>query len=222
MARPKKSEARDTHREILDAALDLFSEKGFYGTSTRDIARRVGVRESALYHHFVNKQELLHALLQELGPGRVAMVEGLDVVGLAQAMGVHEMLRSMVHMLITEWAQPREMKFMRLMVTEGYRLNREGVITPWDHALRVRGAVAGIFEKLMKARLIREVDPWIAAIAFIGPLMMLRLLHLALRDGQPDLKVLLGEVDGHLKLFCENLTLLNERSARARRKRGAA
>jgi hypothetical protein len=127
-----------------------------------------------------------------------------------------------VHMLITEWAQPREMKFMRLIVTEGYRLKSEGVLSPWENAIKVRSAVAGIFEKLVEARLIRPVDPWIAAIAFMGPLMMLRLLHLVFREGQPDLKALLAEVDGHVQLFCENLTLLNERSAPARKKKGAA
>jgi hypothetical protein len=125
-------------------------------------------------------------------------------------------------MLITEWAQPREMKFMRLIVTEGYRLKREGIITPWDHAMKVRKAVAGMFEKLIEARLIRPVDPKAAAIAFIGPLMMLRLVHLVMANQEPDLALLLSEVDGHITLFSENLTLLNERSAAARRKRATA
>lgn len=221
MARPKKSEGRETRREILDAALDLFSQKGFYGTSTRDIARRVGVRESALYHHFPSKAAILQGLLEELGPGRAVMVEGLDVVEVARAMGVRQMLRSMVHMLLTEWANPREMKLTRLMVTEGYRLKNEGIVSPWQQAMRVRGVVAGVFTRLRKAGLIREVDPMAAAISFMGPLMMLRLLHLGLAEGAPDLKQLLAEVDGHLDFFCDNLELPNARSAAPRKRAGA-
>jgi AcrR family transcriptional regulator len=221
MARPKKSEARDTRRDILDAALDLFALHGFYETSTRDIARRVGVRESALYHHFKSKADIMRALLEELGPGRAAQLQHVDIVGLAQGMGVREMLKSMVHMLITEWAAPREMKLTRLMVTEGYRLKSEGIISPWQNALRVRGVVAGIFEKLAKAKLIRKVDPQTAAISFMGPLMMLRLLHLGMAEGAPDLKQLLAEVDGHLDFFSDNLAILNERSVPGKKKQGA-
>ena len=37
--RPKASEARDTRAEILDVALELFADKGFYGVSIREVAR---------------------------------------------------------------------------------------------------------------------------------------------------------------------------------------
>ena len=70
MARPRKSEGRETRREILDAALDLFAVGGYFGTSMRQIARAVGVRESALYHHFAAKEAILEGLLAELGPAR--------------------------------------------------------------------------------------------------------------------------------------------------------
>lgn len=222
MARPKKSEARDTRREILDAALDLFAARGFYGTSTRDIARRVGVRESALYHHFASKAAILHALLEELGPGRANMVENLDVVELARALGVEQTFKNLIHMLLTEWANPREMKLMRLMVTEGYRLKSEGIFSPWEQVTKVRGAISGVFKKLIEAGLIRKVDPAAATISFMGPLMMLRLLHLGLTEGKPDLVTLRREVDGHLEFFFRHLALLNERSEKpARRPRAS-
>lgn len=44
--------------ELLRVAADLFSEKGFYGTSIRDIARKLGVSVSVIYHHFQNKEGL--------------------------------------------------------------------------------------------------------------------------------------------------------------------
>lgn len=55
---------------ILTAALDAFYEKGFHGSSVRDIARRVGVTVPALYYHYENKEGLLVALI-ELGTGDV-------------------------------------------------------------------------------------------------------------------------------------------------------
>lgn len=50
--------------EILDAALQVFAEKGYAAGSMRDIASRVGVSEPALYRHFSGKQALFLALVR--------------------------------------------------------------------------------------------------------------------------------------------------------------
>jgi AcrR family transcriptional regulator len=55
--------ATDTRDRILVAAADLFAARGFHGTSTRDIARAVGIRQPSLYSHFATKQLILAALL---------------------------------------------------------------------------------------------------------------------------------------------------------------
>jgi AcrR family transcriptional regulator len=48
---------------ILTAALSLFAERGFYGTSIRDIAKAVGVQSAALYGHFPSKEHILAELV---------------------------------------------------------------------------------------------------------------------------------------------------------------
>ena len=63
MGRPRAGVARDTRKLILDAAVDLLSERGARGTSMRALAAAVGLRESALYHHFPSKDSLLLAML---------------------------------------------------------------------------------------------------------------------------------------------------------------
>lgn len=54
--------ARD---EILDAAGELFTTRGYASTSTRTIAEAVGVRQASLYHYFRTKDEILSALLHQ-------------------------------------------------------------------------------------------------------------------------------------------------------------
>jgi AcrR family transcriptional regulator len=51
----------DTRARILDAALELFSEHGFDGTTLQQIADRLGVTKAALYYHFRSKDDLLQA-----------------------------------------------------------------------------------------------------------------------------------------------------------------
>ena len=61
-----KEESRTTAERILDAAEDLFAEKGYSATSLGDVADRVGIRSPSLYNHFRNKEALYQAVLERL------------------------------------------------------------------------------------------------------------------------------------------------------------
>jgi len=52
-----------TRNEILEAASQIFSQKGYHATSMQDIASAVNLQKASLYHHISSKQEILLALL---------------------------------------------------------------------------------------------------------------------------------------------------------------
>jgi AcrR family transcriptional regulator len=54
----------DTRKRIQDVALELFVERGYEGTSLREIAERLDVTKAALYYHFKTKEDILVALAQ--------------------------------------------------------------------------------------------------------------------------------------------------------------
>lgn len=54
----------ETRAEILRVSLELFTERGFEGTSIRDIAEALGVTKSSLYYHFPSKEAIIRALLE--------------------------------------------------------------------------------------------------------------------------------------------------------------
>ena len=62
--RPRESAAR-RREQILAAARRLFAERGFHGTTTRDLATAADVNDALLYRYFANKQEILAALVDE-------------------------------------------------------------------------------------------------------------------------------------------------------------
>ena len=49
---------------ITDAALTLFSERGYTGTSVKNIADAVGIRDASLYKHFKSKQEIFDSIVE--------------------------------------------------------------------------------------------------------------------------------------------------------------
>lgn len=53
----------ETRTEILRVALEQFTERGYDGTSIRDIAAALGITKSSLYYHFANKEAIVRALL---------------------------------------------------------------------------------------------------------------------------------------------------------------
>jgi len=65
-----RSPAADTRRRILAVALDLFSARGYAGTSMRDISETMGMTKAALYYHFESKEQILAAVTE---PIRVEM-----------------------------------------------------------------------------------------------------------------------------------------------------
>ncbi|MXP76568.1 TetR family transcriptional regulator [Lachnospiraceae bacterium WCA-9-b2] len=51
-------------KQLLRVALDVFIEKGYYGTSTREIARQAGVSSGLLFHYFSNKDSIYLELIK--------------------------------------------------------------------------------------------------------------------------------------------------------------
>ncbi|HSG15570.1 MAG TPA: TetR family transcriptional regulator [Anaerolineae bacterium] len=79
--RRTKEEAAKTRQDLLDAALQVFSQQGYQAARLQDIARAAGVTRGAIYHHFGSKAELFNTLMdeasaQESGVMEAAVAEG--------------------------------------------------------------------------------------------------------------------------------------------------
>ena len=55
-----------TKERIIEEALTLFAEKGYQGTSVKNIADAVGIKDSSLYKHYKSKQEIFDTIVQEM------------------------------------------------------------------------------------------------------------------------------------------------------------
>ncbi len=76
-------EALNRRADLVRVAAQMFREKGFEGTTIRDIAHAVGMRSGSPFYHFANKHEILMAVMEEglrLGLERTQAVLGNDPV----------------------------------------------------------------------------------------------------------------------------------------------
>ena len=52
-------ELKEKQKKILDVAVELFKEKGYMGSSVRDLATRLNIKAASLYAHIRSKEEIL-------------------------------------------------------------------------------------------------------------------------------------------------------------------
>jgi AcrR family transcriptional regulator len=86
--------------EILDAAAELFAERGYAATSTRTIADRVGIRQASLYYHFHSKEQILAELLESTVRPSLDFARSLFVEGRPAAEALHALVRFDVGVLL--------------------------------------------------------------------------------------------------------------------------
>ncbi|MFN2425054.1 MAG: TetR/AcrR family transcriptional regulator [Candidatus Binatia bacterium] len=87
---PSLGESRTTRERILDAAEQVFAEKGLGAAPVRDIAARVGLNPASLYNHFAGKEELYEAVLER---GLTPVLEMLsDLMGGARTRDREELV----------------------------------------------------------------------------------------------------------------------------------
>ncbi|NIC39343.1 TetR family transcriptional regulator [Halomonas desiderata] len=85
MARKTKAEAAATREALLDAAEEVFLEKGVARTSLEQIARHAGMTRGAVYWHFKNKADLFQAMLNRVRMPFQELVEEIGGPSLADA-----------------------------------------------------------------------------------------------------------------------------------------
>lgn len=102
MARCTKEEALETRNRILDAAENVFHEKGVGRTSLADVASAANVTRGAIYWHFKNKGDLFDAMFERVRLPMEAMVEAGGEAGGEDPLG---RLRATCAFLFRETAQ---------------------------------------------------------------------------------------------------------------------
>ena len=142
-----------TRKQILDASLRLFSEKGFARTSVRDIARGAGITDAAIYYHFSSKRDLFEALFEERGI--TSALSDLENVTITEQ-PLEETLVGIA--LVAQEILQRNKDFMKVLLSEA--MSEDPVATE-DYRLiteRWRNAEARILREFVRRGELPEID----------------------------------------------------------------
>lgn len=171
--------ADERRAQILREAAQLFGTHGFKGTTTRDVAARVGITEAALYRYFPSKEAMYAAILDErmAAADLLAPIEPLAAAG--DDRGVFTELA--LTLLRSVEADPSMLRLLLYSALEGHQMAKpfqEGRIR------RLRDFLSEYLTRRRREGAFRGVDPALGARAFIGMVVD----HLIVRQvfGQRD------------------------------------
>jgi AcrR family transcriptional regulator len=167
--------------QILETALKLFAERGFDATSTRQIAKEVGIAEGLIFHYFPTKASLLTAILQDRLEGRRAFRTRLRPL-LDDAGG--KPAREVLHAVATGWLATlrRDEQFIVILFTAA-QTNPE-VGAAWQGLIREgTELLTGYLGSRVEAGELREDLPLeTAATVFVSSLIVFFLARRRLPD----------------------------------------
>ncbi|HEY9052399.1 MAG TPA: TetR/AcrR family transcriptional regulator [Gammaproteobacteria bacterium] len=109
----RRKEARP--EEILDAALELFTEKGYAATRMDDVAKQAGISKGTLYLYFNNKEAIFHSVVQEMITPKLKQVE--DMVKLHKGTA-EDLLRQLIMHWWENIAESKLSSIPKLIISE--------------------------------------------------------------------------------------------------------
>ena len=160
----------DRKAGIIQAAASLFSEKGFNGTKTREIAAQAGVSEALIFKHFPSKDDLYAAILAEESPVPKLLVKIQDLT--KQRKDV-EVFRLIADTVVNGSPNSELMRLILFSALENHELSD---MFFHNHIRVFYEVLAGYIEERIQEKAFRPVSPIIAARAFMGMLIYHRLL----------------------------------------------
>ena len=117
----------ETKEQLIVAAMDLFAQKGYRGTSVRDLAAAAGVTTGAFYSNFRSKRDIYIAIIDKITSTIQVMVDetAREVIELMKKRGdahmEYELLRRPIHRLLDE--ANRHNSLMQILRREGLGLD---------------------------------------------------------------------------------------------------
>lgn len=170
-SRPSRRSSTERQASLTQAATRLFAKKGFNGTTTKEIAKAAGISEALVFKHFPTKRTLYAAILAE----KVTVSELLSAIEeSAKKRDDRRVFTLIAGYRIRPGADPTLLRLLLFSALEGHELSDMFFAKHhkvfYDH-------LAVYIQTRVEDGAFRQVDPLVAARAFIGMVVHHRLLH---------------------------------------------
>lgn len=193
--------ANDTRERIIEIALELFSQRGYLGTSMSDIAKELGTTKAALYKHYTGKQEILDKIVERMNRMDYERAEEYEMPeaepdGFAEAY-IHtplEKIRAYSAAQFSHWTEEKfSANFRKMLTLEQYRDKELAKLYQDYLASGPTEYMAAIFRKMTDS----DESAMQLALDFYGPMYLLYGIY----DGAEDKNAVFRRLNEHIYRF---------------------
>lgn len=164
------SSSTNTAGQILDVALTLFSQKGYFNTTVHDIVRTSGLSIGSVYHHFGDKEGVARAIYHQLLDQVDSAIEGIH----QQHQTAHDRCRAIVSMMFEmAEADPRAVEFILYSKHRDFLPDERPICSSKPFEL-----MRSIVSEGIERGEISQVDPIVASTCLFGGAFRLMSLRL--------------------------------------------
>ncbi|MCB4776600.1 MAG: TetR/AcrR family transcriptional regulator [Sulfurovum sp.] len=193
-----------TKEKILKHALKLFSAKGYRETTVRDIAGAVGIKQSALYNHFQNKDEILATLISDLTSSAIVTLFSNKEGQVLHKQGKALLMSIATTFKLLSFDSQNEALF-KLLMQEIFKNDRiREIYNEYFYQENVK-KLSGIFFSMMQDEIICSSDPLLLANEFFSPLFFYQMQISLLKLDKKSTSSVISMFEKHVDYFWENI-----------------
>jgi AcrR family transcriptional regulator len=162
----RRAEAR--RDEVLDAALELFTEKGFAATRVEDVAQKAGISKGTIYLYFPSKEALMEGLIDRaLSPIALQAISVIDAAGVDPRL----VFQTIGGLIAGRLSDPKIFAVPKLIVRESVQFPELAQIYRRNVIDKILPRLVRLIEHHVKSGRFRPVDPELAIRSLIGPII---------------------------------------------------
>ncbi len=205
------SKGSKTKDKILKHALKLFSSKGYKATTVRDIAGAIGIKQSALYNHFKNKDEILETLISNLTSSAI-----VTIFDDKESQELHKQGKSLLMSIATTFKligfDSQNEALLKLLMQEIYRNERiREIYNEYFYQENVK-KLSGLFFAMMQDEMIKSSDPLLLANEFFAPLFFYQMQVSLLKLDKKSTSSVVSLFEKHVDHFWDNVKIEKQES----------
>lgn len=197
----------DTKEQIIETALELFSQNGFLGTSMSDIASKLKITKGALYKHYESKQQILERIIERMAELDLERAKKYEMPENEQKEFAEaynhipaEKIREYSIAQFRHWTEEKfSSQFRKMLTLEQFRSKEMSGLYQNYLATGPLEYMIKIFKKITKSKpKARQL-----ALEFYGPIFILYSVY----DGEEEnaKKSVFVQLENHIKNFVEQL-----------------
>jgi AcrR family transcriptional regulator len=164
MSTVQKLAGRERKAAIVEAAIKVFSEKGFRGTTTRELAAAVGVSEPVLYQHFGTKGELYAAIIDSKSHDVEKVVA--DLASYLDTDDDRAFFRYLTELILD--FHENDPAYLRLLLFSALERHELSDLFAARHSCAFVEQVVRYIQRRIEQGAIRPLNPLLVATSFLG------------------------------------------------------